>query len=65
MRKYGDWFEMSEQKEIMINGTIRLIDKNLYGMWELYLDDEDIKWLEKKKWTKKNSGRTIQSFKEN
>jgi len=40
---------MSEQKEIMINGTIRLIDKNLYGMWELYLDDEDIKWLEKKK----------------
>ena len=31
---------------IKINGKDIEIERNMYGVWELYLGDDDIKWLE-------------------
>ena len=35
-----------KEKTIKINGKLVGIERNRYGSWELYLSDEDVKWLE-------------------
>ena len=38
--------EIITEKTIKINGKLKGIERNMYGSWELYLDDDDVKWLE-------------------
>jgi len=40
---------MKDTKIVKINGTKRLARKNIQGSYIIYLDDDDINWLNAKK----------------
>ena len=45
--KQGKVSFLKGKHDVWVNGGKRIIEKDRYGMYHIFLDDKDVKWLNK------------------